>query len=214
MRLESECSDRACKLPLSVRQVGRRSESRTWTVTARKSPPACGSPAVVDHGQAYDEIQEAAAASLAAMRRMVGMLRADEDALPDPPAGIRAALADLARSDPRVTIEVTDAAAELAPGPDVLATLHWIMLEALTNVRRHAGGARTIEVSARLDGTDKLVLDIANDGVTATDHGDAAPHYGLVGMRERLAALGGTLDAGPQRDGRWRVTARVPLGAK
>jgi len=121
------------------------------------------------------------------------------------------------RSDPRVTIEVTEVAAALQPGPDVSATLHWIALEAFTNIRRHAQDARGIRVSARLDGAARsrsLVLDIANDGVTAQDNGDAASHFGLIGMRERVAALGGTVHAGPERGGRWRVTARVPLSAK
>jgi signal transduction histidine kinase len=177
---------------------------------------AARSPSEVDHGQAYEEIQEAASASLTAMRRLVGMLRADEDTVPVPPTGIQAVLADVVGSDPRVTIEVADAAAVLQPGPDVSATLHWIMLEAFTNIRRHADDARRVQVSVRLDGTtrsESLVLDIANDGVTARGDGDTASHYGLIGMRERLAALGGTLHAAPEQDGRWRVTARVPLVA-
>jgi signal transduction histidine kinase len=91
------------------------------------------------------------------------------------------------------------------------------MLEAFTNIRRHANDTRRIHVSVRLNGparSESLVLDIANDGVTARDNGDTAPHYGLIGMRERLAALGGTLHAGPEQDGRWRVTAKVPLTAQ
>jgi len=177
---------------------------------------AARSPADVDHGQAYEEIQEAASASLTAMRRMVGMLRADEDTAA-PPTGVLAVLADVVPSDPRVTIEVTDVAAALQPGQDVSATLHWIMLEALTNIRRHADDACGIWVSVRLDGNARsrlLVLDVANDGVTTQDNGDAASHYGLVGMRERLAALGGTLQAGPEQEGRWRVIAKVPLFAR
>jgi signal transduction histidine kinase len=177
---------------------------------------AARSPSDIDHGQAYEEIQEAAAASLTAMRRLVGMLRADQDTAPTPSTGIQAVLADVVRSDPRVMIDVTDVAAALQPGPDVSATLHWIMLEAFTNIRRHADDARGIRVSVRLDSTvrsESLVLDIVNDGVTAQDNGDAASHYGLIGMRERLAALGGTLHAGLEQEGRWRVVATVPLAA-
>jgi signal transduction histidine kinase len=179
-------------------------------MVAAKSPD-------IDHGQAYGEIQEAAAASLTAMRRMVGMLRADEDTLPTAATGIEAILADVVRSDPRVTIAVTDAAAGRQLGPDVSATLHWIMLEAFTNIRRHADDARDIRVSVRMGGTvrsESLVLDIANDGVTTRDSSDAAPHYGLIGMRERLTALSGTLHVGPEQGGRWRVTANLPLSGK
>lgn len=187
------------------------------TGIAVRARAAARSPSDVDHGQAYEEIHEAASASLTAMRRMVGMLRADQDAVPTAPTGIQALLADLVRSDPRATIEITDIAAALQPGPDVSATLHWIMLEAFTNIRRHADDARGIQVSVRLGGparSESLVLDIANDGVTAHSNGDTVSHYGLIGMRERLTALGGTLHAGPEQDGRWRVTATVPLAAK
>jgi signal transduction histidine kinase len=171
--------------------------------------------AATDHGQAYEEIQQAAAASLTAMRRLVGMLRADES----PPAetGIRAALTDAVAADPRVTIDIAAAAGAVDPGPDVSATLHWIALEALTNVRRHAGAATDIRVTVRLDRDQAarcLVLDVVNDGVTAGAAADPAGRFGLTGMRERVTALGGTLHTGAEPGHRWRVTARVPLGRR
>jgi signal transduction histidine kinase len=187
------------------------------TVRAQAAQMVAAKAPDIDHRQAYEEIQEAAAASLTAMRRMVGMLRADEDTLPTAATGIEAILADVVRSDPRVTITVTDAAAGRRLGPDVSATLHWIMLEAFTNIRRHAGDARGIRVSVRVDNTvrpESLVLDITNDGVTPRNNGDATPHYGLIGMRERLTALDGTLHVGPEQVGRWRVSASLPLIGK
>jgi signal transduction histidine kinase len=171
-----------------------------------------------DHERAYEEIQRAAAASLTAMRRLVGMLRAEDP----PPAetGIRAALAGAVAADPRVRVDIADDADAVDPGPDVSATLHWVALEALTNVRAHALEAVDIRVAVRLDGARSarcLVLEVANDGVTTADPAagrEPAARYGLTGMRERVLALGGTLLAGPEPGDRWRVTARVPLARR
>jgi len=55
------------------------------------------------------------------------------------------------------------------------------------------------------------VLEIRNNGVDGVRTGGG---YGLVGMEERVTALGGSLDAGPEPDHRWRTTARLPLRAE
>jgi len=159
----------------------------------------------------YAEIERAATESLTAMRELVGMLRS-EDGRPDLPAtGIRAALDKAVIGEPRATVELRDNIESIDPGPYVAATLHWITLEALTNVRRHAQAATQIRIEVRLDGP-MLVLDISNDGAeppSAAD--DQRRRYGLVGMSERLAAIGGELTAGPEPGGRWRIDARVPI---
>jgi signal transduction histidine kinase len=173
------------------------------------------SPAAVDHEQSYREIERSAAASLTAMRDMVGMLRAVDDAPPSAAAGIPAALAGITGADHRVRVDLADGVATLDPGPDVCATVHWIVLESLTNVRRHADDATAIIVRV---GTEKrpprLVLEIVNDGVTGDGNPGEQPRYGLTGMRERVIALGGTLDAGPEPGRRWRVAVRIPLEAR
>jgi signal transduction histidine kinase len=171
------------------------------------------SPSADIHQQTYEEIQQAAAASLTAMRRLVGMLRADEAPAPVV-TGIRAALSDAVATDARVTVDLAEEVCALDPDPDVAATLHWVVLESLTNVRRHAREATKIRVTVFLEPRPApacLVLDVVNDGVTALITEDAAPKYGVIGMRERLTALGGTLQAGPEPGQRWRVSARVPL---
>jgi signal transduction histidine kinase len=159
----------------------------------------------------FAQIEQAASASLTAMRELVGMLRS-EDGLPDLPAtGIRAALDRAVADEPRATVELPEDVESIDPGPDVAATLHWITLEALTNVRRHAQAATQIRITVRIDGR-MLVLEISNDGAeppSAAD--DPRRRYGLVGMRERLAAVGGELTAGPEDSGRWRIDARVPI---
>jgi signal transduction histidine kinase len=166
-----------------------------------------------DVGQGYGQIEQAATASLTAMRELVGVLRSDAPARPRATA-IRQALEEAVRDDPRATIDLSTEAEQLDPGPDVAATLHWIVLEALTNVRRHAGGATRITIGVRVEPGPRpaLVLDVTNNGVTA-DPGtpDTEAHYGLTGMRERLAALGGALAVGPEPEHGWQVTARVPI---
>jgi signal transduction histidine kinase len=148
------------------------------------------------------------------MRELVGVLRSDGPG-PAKAAGLRRALEDAVQDDPRAAIDLSLDAEALDPGPDVAATLHWIVLEALTNVRRHADRATAIEICVRVEAARALVLDVANDGVTSNG-GTAGPeeHYGLIGMRERLAALGGTLAAGPEPGDRWRITARVPVDGR
>lgn len=111
-----------------------------------------------------------------------------------------------------------DAAVGLAP--DVQSALGWVVREAATNVLRH-GDARhcTVRLTVR-EGSD-AVLVVENDGLP--DQGvlvragavgtPRTAGAGLAGLRERLATLGGTLDAGPVAGARFRLTARVPLPA-
>jgi signal transduction histidine kinase len=95
----------------------------------------------------------------------------------------------------------------LAPGVDVSA--YRIVQEALTNTLRHAR-ARTAEVVVRFaDGTLELVIE--DDGLGAKSDGTGEGGHGIVGMRERAALLGGTLEATPLPGRGFRVRARLPL---
>ncbi|WP_436789715.1 sensor histidine kinase [Yinghuangia sp. YIM S10712] len=91
-----------------------------------------------------------------------------------------------------------------------------IVQEAMTNVIKHAG-ARHVAVSVAVVG-DRLDVEVADDGdggsaggVSAGEAVGDANGYGLLGMRERAAAVGGTLAAGPIAGGGWRVHASIPL---
>ncbi|MEV7425566.1 histidine kinase [Streptomyces sp. NPDC091212] len=100
-----------------------------------------------------------------------------------------------------------------APLPaEVQSALGWVVREATTNVLRHGDARRcTVRLSAP-EGGGGAVLTVENDGVP--DPADGAPSRhgsGLAGLRERLAALDGTLEAGVAEDGCFRLTARVPL---
>jgi signal transduction histidine kinase len=164
-----------------------------------------------DPTEVYGEIEEAAAASLVAMRELVGMLRDPAEPLVSPVSSlgevVRAAAAGRAMVD--VASEV-----DAQPLPrKVVVTLHRVVLEALTNAHRHAKHPTEIRVRAWRDNND-LVLDIGNDGVRPEAVRNAGAGYGIIGMTERLGALGGTLKAGPRPGGRWHVTARLALGTE
>ncbi|MGY3202700.1 sensor histidine kinase [Streptomyces sp. TE5632] len=89
----------------------------------------------------------------------------------------------------------------------VQSALGWVVREAVTNVLRH-GDARRCAVGIRvLKG--RTVLTVENDGVP--ENGGSGRGSGLVGLCERLAEIGGTLRAGPTGDGRFLLTAEVPL---
>ncbi len=84
-----------------------------------------------------------------------------------------------------------------------------ILQEALTNTVRHAPNAH-VDVAVNY-GPEAVSLEVRND----RGDGDAVPDpgggHGLTGMRERVAAIGGRLDAGPEPDGGFRVRAVLPL---
>ncbi|MBW5424250.1 sensor histidine kinase, partial [Streptomyces sp. BG9H] len=95
---------------------------------------------------------------------------------------------------------------KLPPGADLAAFR--ILQEALTNVVRHSG-SRHARVLVRHEKA-ALTLRVDDDGpATGADAGGSG--NGLAGMRERAAALGGTIEAGPRPGGGFRVTAVLPL---
>lgn len=164
--------------------------------------------------EALTAIEEAGSEALTGMRRMVGAIRdgAEQGAPLAVPYGLADILALVDRFDPgreRTTLvfEATDAGLPAGIGESA----YRIVREALTNVRRHAPGALT-GVTVRRHGTD-LLLEIRNDGARERGSGRGTIGYGLTGMRERVALLGGTLEVGPETPGSWRVRALLPVGA-
>ncbi len=85
-----------------------------------------------------------------------------------------------------------------------------VVQESLTNVARHAGPA-TAAVRVHY-APDAVGLEIADDGKAQQADGAAPGGHGIAGMRERAAALGGTLEAGPRPEGGFRVRAHLPYG--
>jgi signal transduction histidine kinase len=149
--------------------------------------------------------------ALTEMHRMLGVLRPQSDAAPElaPAPGIRdvPGLLERARgAGLQVALAVEGEPRSLPAGVDLSA--YRIVQEALTNVIKHARALRT-DVRVRY-ATDALELSVIDDGAGAST--DGGPGHGLVGMRERVALFGGTLETGRGADGRgYAVHAVLPL---
>ncbi|MBM7168326.1 two-component sensor histidine kinase [Streptomyces sp. G44] len=188
----------------SVSMIAVQAESATYT-TPGLSPQA---------RDGFQQIAGTARASLAELRRLLGVLRT-----PAPPHE-KAAV-----SAPQPTLDhlgelldqhrAVGGSAELRiSGERVPLAAVWelsayrIVQEALTNARKHAPGARVVvELDYR---DDRLALRVTDDGPGPPRDGGGASGHGLTGMRERAALVGGSLTAGAGRGGGFRVEAELP----
>jgi signal transduction histidine kinase len=159
--------------------------------------------------EALDMIEATGSEALAEMRRLLGMLRRDDEEIalaPQPSLRYLDALAAQVReAGLPVDLSVEGEPTELPPGVDLSA--YRIVQEALTNALKHAGPA-TARVVVRYREND-LELDIADTGAGASAS-DGEGH-GLAGMRERVWLYGGKIEAGPRDGGGFAVRARLPL---
>ena len=143
--------------------------------------------------------------------RMINQVGGSGDLAPQPGVADVAALVDDVRAQGiDATLVVDDALRALPAGLDL--AVYRIVQEALTNVRRHAAAAR---VGVRLTyGEDEITVEVLDDGSGVTA-GSPLAHtgggHGLIGMRERAALYGGTLEAGAQTDGGFAVRAVLPV---
>jgi signal transduction histidine kinase len=159
--------------------------------------------------RAFENISRTSRSSLADIRRTLGMVRAGEHR---PAYAPIPGLADLPRlvDDVRgagLRVELTISEARDVPSGVNLAAYR-IVQEALTNTLRHARASRAV-VTLHVD-AGGLHIVVADDGIGATGGGRPGGH-GLVGMRERVAVYGGSLDAGPAPSGGFRVEATLPF---
>ena len=166
-----------------------------------------------DPGRAREpvlSVEQTGRHALAELRRLLGMLRADEREVSLAPQPGLARLDDLlgqARGA-GLPVELAVAGEPRVLPPGVELTAYRIVQEALTNARRHAGPARAhVLLRYRIKALD---LEVTDDGRQAPTTGDGAGH-GLVGMRERVALYDGTFEAGPRPEGGYAVRARLPL---
>lgn len=160
---------------------------------------------------ALTTIKSASKEALGEVRHVLASLRTPGDAPRAPAPGLdrlpelveQASGAGLS-----VTVETEGERGPVPPGTDLAAFR--IVQEALTNVVRHSG-SRTARVRIGY-GPGRLRLRIEDEGpATGGDAGGSG--NGLIGMRERAAALGGTIEAGPRPGGGFRVSAEFPLPA-
>ncbi|MGW0548919.1 sensor histidine kinase [Streptomyces altiplanensis] len=160
---------------------------------------------------ALTTIKAASKEALGEVRQVLDTLRAPGAAPRSPAPGLDR-LPELVEqaSGAGLTVEITTEGipAALPPGTDLAAFR--IVQEALTNVVRHSG-SRTARVTLGY-APGRLGLRVDDEG-PATGGGAGGSGNGLVGMRERAASLGGTIEAGPRPDGGFRVEATLPFAA-
>ncbi|MEV6110303.1 sensor histidine kinase [Streptomyces sp. NPDC051940] len=163
--------------------------------------------------EALAHVREASRAALAELRTTVGLLRQSDDPKapkePAPGLGLLDQLVDgFVRAGVPVAVELSVPGA-LPKAVDL--TAYRVLQEALTNVHKHAGPAARVEARVvQRDGS--LEVTVTDDGRGPQDaHADGG--HGLIGMRERTAALGGSCRAGARADGAtgYEVQVRLPL---
>jgi signal transduction histidine kinase len=160
-------------------------------------------------------IEAAGSEALTAMRRVVGLLRDTEDAPPAAlgPEGLRELVDRFAATGPPVLLDLPDG--EPAGPPEVASTVYRVVRESLTNVARHAPHAGSVTVHIGHNPR-RVTVAVVDDAMPARAplHHHRRGGYGLVGMRERVEALGGTLHVGPTTPGPgWAVHATLPVDA-
>jgi signal transduction histidine kinase len=150
--------------------------------------------------------------ALRELRRMLGILRTDDEPRLDPQPGVadlEPLVEQMRAAGLPVELELAGPQAAVGPGFDLAA--YRIVQEAMTNVLKHAG---PVETTVRLEyAPDALELLIRNRGPIPNPNGDGRGH-GLVGMRERVGLYGGSLRTGPDGDGGFTVHARLPFEAE
>jgi signal transduction histidine kinase len=162
---------------------------------------------------ALETIEATGREALTEMRRLVGLLR-DQSATPDfaPQPSMRSLdvlLGTVRESGLPVDLVVEGTAVELPPGVDLAA--YRVVQEALTNALKYAGPARACVTVRWKRG--ELELEVTNDG-TSEPGGDGGGGHGLVGLRERVSLVGGSIESGPREDGGFVVKAHLPLGER
>ncbi|RCG26301.1 histidine kinase [Streptomyces diacarni] len=159
---------------------------------------------------ALERIEQAGTEALTSMRRMVGMLRdAESDVALTPLAGIdevRTLVEEFSTiGGARARLESEGTFDDLPV--EVTTTAHRVVMEALTNVRKHAQGCTEVRVRVARS-ADRVAVRVSDDG-RARHVSDSG--FGLRGLAERVGLIGGTVQAGPVTTGGWGVEATLPV---
>ncbi|MFB7915928.1 sensor histidine kinase [Streptomyces sp. NPDC056061] len=159
---------------------------------------------------ALQRIEQAGSEALTSMRHMVGMLRdADGEVAVTPLAGIdemRSLVEEFsAVGGARARLDLEGAVDDLPV--EVTTTAHRVVMEALTNVRKHAQACTEVRVRVSRS-KDRLTVRVDDDGRPChVSHGG----FGLNGLAERVGLIGGSMQAGPVTGGGWGVEATLPV---
>lgn len=162
---------------------------------------------------AFANIEAAGSDALTAMRRVVGLLRDVEEG--PPMVSGRELLTKLVECfdgrGPAVTLRLLEVGS-MWPR-EVTNTIYRVVQESLTNVSRHAPHATSVVVSV-VEMRGVVTVEVRDDAQAPVVRHYDRQGFGLVGMRERVEALGGAVSAGPRPEKGWRVLASVPITAR
>ncbi|MFE9703148.1 sensor histidine kinase [Streptomyces sp. NPDC005930] len=177
---------------------------------ALKLAPDLAPDLAADHRRAAGEIRARAAAAVERLGEVIGVLREETDATPTGPA--RSSLTRLTSEASAAGLQVelsVDGPADDLP-PVVERTAHRIVQEALTNVAKHAPGARaTVHLTHATAATEILVANGPPSPPGSPRPRPTGGGRGLIGLEERVRLTGGSFDHGP-RGGGYAVLARIP----
>ncbi|MEU8173143.1 histidine kinase [Microbispora hainanensis] len=181
-------------------------QAQAARLVSRKSPEKAG--------DALADIEAAGSDALAAMRRVVGLLRdPDEPAettTPDELGELVELVERFEAGGRAVRLRLPGEEETATWPPEVAATVYRVVQESLTNISRHAPQARSVTVGVERD-RETLTVEVADDSPRGPSRHHQRGGYGLIGMRERVEALGGTLRAGPRAGSGWSVLATLPV---
>ncbi|MEV7089317.1 histidine kinase [Streptomyces sp. NPDC093085] len=163
--------------------------------------------------QAFATIRENAVAALTELRRILGVVRAEDYEAPDAPqptlAELDGLIANVREAGLSVEMTRTGAVRELPQGVELSA--YRIVQEALSNALRHAPGSTArVEVAYVLGGLGLRIVNTAPRGLVKPSPGAG---HGVTGMRERIAMLDGEMTAEATEDGGYEVAAFIPVAA-
>jgi signal transduction histidine kinase len=157
-------------------------------------------------------VREASRTVLSEMSTVLGLLRTGEDEHPTEPtpglARVDALVESMRTAGLHVTARRTGQAYSMSEIADL--TAYRVVQESLTNALKHGTGTAELELEYR---SSEVVVEVRNPLRTAEAATAPAGGHGLVGMRERVAALDGRFVAGPESDGTFRVCVDIPRSA-
>jgi len=161
--------------------------------------------------EALSSIEESGRSALTELRRLLGIVRTDDPESREPQPGLAAleSLVEQVRATGlEVELDVEPGLSELPAGVGLSA--YRIVQEALTNTLKHSRASRArVQIARR---GQELAIEVTDNG---KGPGEASGNgHGLIGMHERVALLGGELEAGAQAGGGFAVKVRLPIGQK
>ncbi|MFF9075618.1 sensor histidine kinase [Streptomyces sp. NPDC014735] len=172
----------------------------------------------------FARIEEAGMQTMESMRGMVSVLRDPVVSVATGPVGDLTRLRDLteefSRAGSPAALSLDARLADYCFPPELTTAIHCVVRESLTNIRKHADhvGQVTVDVHVRPGDPERLEVEVRDDGRNnASQHGrkTGSEGYGLLGLTERVEAVGGRVSAGWRIDHvGWQVVADLPLPAR